>query len=104
MYPAVAETVALRPLRSSVVRAIRRFTVRTALPAALRPLGELATNLRWSWHGDTRALFASIDPGTWDAVGHDPTKLLGAVSPERLASLAADAEFLGRMTEAVADL
>jgi starch phosphorylase len=86
------------------VRAIRRFTVRTALPAALQPLGELSTNLRWCWHADTRDIFASVDPVTWDAVGHDPVKLLGAVSPERLAELATDTEFLTRLQEAVADL
>ncbi|MGQ0845834.1 MAG: alpha-glucan family phosphorylase [Sporichthyaceae bacterium] len=86
------------------MRAIRRFTVRTALPAPLRPLGELAVNLRWSWHADTRAVFESVDAEIWDAVGHDPVKLLGAVSPERLSELAADAVFLARMTEAIEDL
>jgi len=86
------------------VRAIRRFTVRAALPAELLPLGELATNLRWSWHSDTRAIFAAVDPETWDAVGHDPVKLLGAVSPTRLAELAEDGEFRSRLDAAVADL
>ncbi len=86
------------------MRAIRRFTVRTALPAPLQPLGDLSTNLRWCWHADTREIFASVDPVTWDAVGHDPVKLLGAVSGERLAALAADPVFLGRLQETVADL
>ena len=84
------------------MRAIRRFTVRTALPAPLRPLGLLATNLRWSWHADSRAVFAAVDPVTWEAVGHDPVKLLGAVSTERLAELAKNADFLFEMI--VADL
>ena len=86
------------------MRAIRRFTVRTALPAPLRPLGELATNLRWSWHADTRAVFEAVDADIWDAVGHDPVKLLGAVSPERLSELVADKVFLARMTDAIEDL
>ncbi len=86
------------------MRAIRRFTVRTALPAPLRPLGELAVNLRWSWHADTRAVFASVDPQVWDEVGHDPVKLLGAVSPERLTELAEDTIFLARMTQSIEDL
>jgi starch phosphorylase len=96
--------VNIGPIGFDAVRAIRRFTVRTALPAPLQPLGELSTNLRWCWHADTREIFASVDPVTWDAVGHDPVKLLGAVSPERLAQLAADAVFLTRLQEAVADL
>jgi starch phosphorylase len=86
------------------VKAIRRFTVRTALPPALAPLGELALNLRWSWHPESRDLFASIDPATWDAVEQDPIALLGAQSPERLAALADDAEFTGRVRGIAEDL
>jgi starch phosphorylase len=70
----------------------------------LRPLGELATNLRWCWHADSRAVFAAVDPVTWELVGHDPVKLLGAVSTERLATLAQEPEFLEHMAAAVADL
>jgi len=88
----------------SAVRAIRRFIVRTALPEPLAPLGELATNLRWSWHPGTRELFATVDPQTWEAVRYDPVKLLGAVSPARLAELATDGVFLGRLAGAVQDL
>jgi len=86
------------------VRAIRRFTVRTALPEPLLPLGELVTNLRWSWHDETCEVFRAVDPATWQAVGQDPVKLLGAVSPERLAELAADETFLARLQHAVGDL
>jgi starch phosphorylase len=86
------------------VRALRRFTVRLALPAPLAPLAELVMNLRWSWHHASLDLFESIDPDTWRAVGQDPVKLLGEVSPERLAALASDADFLARMAAVHADL
>jgi len=86
------------------VRAIRRFTVRTVLPAPLQALGELATNLRWSWHAPTRELFASLDPQRWDAVRHDPVALLGALTPERLDELAADAALVEAVDAAAADL
>jgi glycogen phosphorylase len=86
------------------MRAIRRFTVRTALPEALAPLGDLVMNLRWSWHPETRDLFASVDPQIWREVEHDPTRLLGAVSRERLAELAEDRPFLDRLGAAHADL
>ncbi len=86
------------------VRAIRRFTVRTVLPDSLVPLGELALNLRWSWHSPTRELFASIDPDVWDTVGHDPVALLGAIGPDRLADLAKDEAFVARVSERAADL
>lgn len=86
------------------MKAIRRFTVRTRLPEPLAPLGDLALNLRWSWHAETRELFASIDPETWQAVGQDPNKLLGAVSPDRLFQLAEDRRFLRRLRDAADEL
>ncbi|MEZ5116156.1 MAG: alpha-glucan family phosphorylase [Candidatus Nanopelagicales bacterium] len=86
------------------MRAIRRFTVRTVLPDALRPLDELATNLRWSWHVETRDLFESIDPDLWRSTGYDPVRLLGEVPIERLRALAEDAEFVARVDAALADL
>jgi starch phosphorylase len=86
------------------VRALRRFTVRLALPEPLAPLAELVTNLRWSWHHPTQDLFASIDADAWESVAHDPVSLLAQVSPERLAELAADEVFLARLSAASADL
>lgn len=92
-------------LRSLVpVRAIRRFTVRTLLPAALRDLDELAHNLRWSWHAPTHDLFAGIDPECWSTVHGDPVALLGVLGPERLAELAGDAAFVERVRAAADDL
>ena len=86
------------------VRAIRRFTVRPVLPEQLQPLSELATNLRWSWHPETQDLFAALDAEAWAASGHDPVKLLGAVSTQRLEELAGDKKFLRRLELARADL
>ncbi|MEV8321343.1 alpha-glucan family phosphorylase [Streptomyces sp. NPDC059900] len=81
------------------MKAIRRFTVRPALPDPLAPLSELARNLRWSWHTGTRELFKAVDPGQWAASGGDPVRLLGSVPPARLAQLAADEVFLHRLAE-----
>ena len=86
------------------MKAIRRFTVRTLLPAALHDLDELAHNLRWSWHAPTRDLFATIDPDRWRTVKGDPVALLGALGPERLAALAADDAFVARVGAASQDL
>ncbi|MFC1405401.1 MULTISPECIES: alpha-glucan family phosphorylase [Streptacidiphilus] len=86
------------------MKAIRRFTVRTVLPEPLRALGELALNLRWSWHPDTRELFREVDPETWEAAGRDPVRLLGQVAPQRLTALAADRRFLRRLGDAADDL
>ena len=86
------------------MRAIRRFTVRPVLPPALAALGELAGNLRWSWHPETQDVFAAVDPLLWEETGYDPTRLLGAVGRARFDELASDQSFLARLAEARADL
>ena len=86
------------------MRAIRRFTVRPVLPQRLAALGDLAQNLRWSWHPETQDIFAAIDPDAWASCGHDPVHLLGSVSVDRLEELARDEAFLGRLDAARADL
>jgi starch phosphorylase len=86
------------------VRAIRRFTIHPLLPEPLAPLRSLMLNLRWSWHSETMALFAAIDPAGWERVGRDPAALLADVPPERLASLAADRRFLRQLHDAVEEL
>ncbi len=86
------------------MRAIRRFTVRPVLPTALTALGELAGNLRWSWHPPTQDLFESIDAELWEKSRQDPVKLLGLVPADLLARLAEDADFLARLETARADL
>lgn len=86
------------------MRAIRRFTVRTVLPAPLADLDELAHNLRWSWHPGTRSVFAELDPELWEQVDGDPVALLGALGRDRLDELAADPEQVARVHAAAADL
>ncbi len=74
------------------------------LPDALAPLGELVANLRWSWHPATQEVLAAVDPALWETVRHDPVRLLGEVPPNRLAALASDESFLGRVRSAHEDL
>ncbi|MEU8762188.1 alpha-glucan family phosphorylase [Streptomyces sp. NPDC048659] len=84
------------------MKAIRRFTVRPVLPDTLRPLADLARNLRWSWHEPTRELFDSLDP-----LGHaegDPVRVLGAIDTARLTTLAADQDFQARLRAAADEL
>ncbi len=86
------------------MRALRRFTVRAALPAPLAALDELVTNLRWSWHPPTLDLFETVDPVLWRRCGQDPVRLLGEVSADRLDELAADGDFLDQLRAAHQDL
>ncbi|BDT94622.1 alpha-glucan family phosphorylase [Nocardia sputorum] len=86
------------------MKALRRFTVRAHLPERLAALGELATNLRWSWHPPTQDLFAALDPRRWQEMGHDPVRMLGEVPAARLDELAADPDYVARVDAAAADL
>ncbi|MCS0634147.1 alpha-glucan family phosphorylase [Streptomyces sp. LP05-1] len=86
------------------MKAIRRFTVRPVLPEPLRPLSDLARNLRWSWHAETRELFQAVDPEGWSAAGCDPVRLLGSVPAARLTELSRDRRFLRRLAAASDDL
>ncbi len=86
------------------MRAIRRFSVRTVLPEPIAALGELASNLRWSWHGPTQDLFARLDPRRWESVGRDPVALLSALGSDALAALAADPDVVAAVDATEADL
>ncbi len=86
------------------MKAIRRFSVRTLLPDRLVGLDVLATNLRWSWHVETRDLFESIDPALWLTVGRDPVRLLAEVKPERWQALVQDSGFVDWIDHLCGDL
>jgi starch phosphorylase len=68
--------------------------VNPALPAPLARLAELASNLRFSWHRPTRALFDSLDPVLWKRVRGNPKIFLRCVDQRVLEDAAEDASFL----------
>lgn len=74
------------------------------LPAPIAALGDLASNLRWSWHPPTCDLFASLDPQRWQQARRDPVAMLGRLSPDELDALAADPQFVSRVRSAADDL
>ena len=49
-------------------------------------------------------LFESVDPETWERVGHDPVRLLGEVGSDRMLALAKDRRLLRRLQDAHDDL
>ncbi len=74
------------------------------LPEVLKPLGDLAKNLRWCWHPDTQDLFRSVDPELWASTRGDAIQLLADVSVERLQKLSDDKKFLKNLRNIQADL
>ncbi|MDP8961465.1 MAG: DUF3417 domain-containing protein, partial [Actinomycetota bacterium] len=82
------------------MKPIHTFTVVPALPPALEPLRELATNLRWAWDPDTVDLFRRLDPELWAETERNPVRLLGSIEQAKLESAAADHGFLAHLDRA----
>jgi starch phosphorylase len=86
------------------VKALRRLTVRAALPEQLEKLVDIVDNLRWSWHPESQDLLEAVDPDLWAASNADPSRMLGAVSAQRIDKLAKDRKFLRQLADVHDDL
>ena len=73
---------------------IRSFEVTPSLPEPLKPLLDVAYNLWWSWHTEAVELFVRLDRKLWQSTHHNPVRMLGSVSQERLDAAARDEGFL----------
>ena len=83
------------PNRSSVV--VMSETIQKtfpSLPERLSGLGELATNLWWSWHPAARMLFKMLDRQAWKESGHNPVKMLKELAAKFLEYAAYDRDYL----------
>jgi glycogen phosphorylase len=86
------------------MKALRSFAVRASLPSELEGLFPLALNLRWSWDPRTVELFRWVDADAWETAGHDPVRMLGLVSKERLDELVEDEPFIAFLETVTEDL
>lgn len=73
---------------------IRSFKVVPALPDPLKPLLDIAYNLWWTWHPEAVELFIRLDRDLWHECRHNPVKLLGSMSQQKLDAFARDEGFL----------
>jgi starch phosphorylase len=64
------------------------------LPERIKGLGELASNLWWSWRPRARMLFKMLDRQAWKESGHNPDKMLRELSSEILFAAAKNPEYL----------
>jgi starch phosphorylase len=64
------------------------------LPSRIARLDDLAHNLWWSWHRESRDLFKMLDHTLWRSSSHNPVKMLQDVERERLEELAKEPLFL----------
>ncbi len=80
---------------------VRSFVVLPSLPDSLKALELIARNMFWSWNPEFIELFRRIDSDLWRACGHNPVKLLGTVSQDRLEALAENRGFVSELGHAV---
>jgi starch phosphorylase len=73
------------------------YNVVPSLPENLEKLREVAYNLHWTWHSDSRELFRRLDRELWEDTTHNPVMILGNVSQERLEEVSHDDGFIAHL-------
>ncbi|HOD01054.1 MAG TPA: alpha-glucan family phosphorylase, partial [Myxococcota bacterium] len=63
-----------------------------------------AQNLWYSWNWDAVMLFSRMDPVLWEQSGFNPLRMLGMMSTDQLARLAADDSYVARVRRVRAEL
>lgn len=72
----------------------KKFDRDFQLPKSLNVLGDIATNMWYSWNGDAIELFKSINPEKWVETHHNPVATLLDTPAARLEQLAKDKAFM----------
>ena len=76
---------------------VHAFHVVPALPDSLDRLRELAFNIQWAWNHEAIELFRRLDRDLWETSGHNPVRMLGTISQDRLREVAQDDGFLAEL-------
>ena len=84
------------------MKPLHRLNIIPTLPEPLAPLWEFSYILWWSWNKETIHTLHQIDPETWVDSKRDPLRLLAALQPAQLETLAADQQFTGRIEHIIA--
>ncbi len=75
----------------------KRFKVVPDLPEKLRPLLDIASNLWLTWNPEAIKLFITMDSDLWERNQHNPVRMLGEISQEKLDELVHDEGFLSEV-------
>ncbi|MGE0814323.1 MAG: alpha-glucan family phosphorylase [Vicinamibacterales bacterium] len=81
---------------------MERFAI--PFPARIHRIGELATDVWWSWHPAARELFRRLDLTTWRSTAHNPARMLRTLGADVLQRAAADPAFVAMYDAAIASL
>lgn len=77
-----------------MIKPVATVNVMPKLPKALARLEDLAFNMRFAWDHETIALFRRLDPELWEQAYHNPVRMLGILSQERLQQAQSDPAFM----------
>jgi len=80
-----------------MTKAFETFRIKASLTGELSSLEDLAYNLRWAWHPETIDLFRRLDPDLWNETRHNPVKMLGLISQDKLSRAASDDAFVASL-------
>jgi starch phosphorylase len=75
----------------------KKFKIVPDLPEKLKPLLDIASNLWLTWNPDAIKLFINMDGDLWERNQHNPVRMLGEISQEKLDELARDEAFLSEV-------
>ncbi len=81
---------------------MERFAI--PFPSRIHRIGELATDVWWSWQPTARQLFRQLDMESWRTTAHNPVRMLHSVGSDVLLRAAEDPEFVRRYDAAIAGL
>jgi glycogen phosphorylase len=79
---------------------IYTYNVKPSIPGSLKNLELLASNFLWGWDHQLMDVFMRLDLDLWEKTDHNPVKMLGTVSQDRLNFLAEDDAFLAQLERA----
>jgi starch phosphorylase len=81
---------------------MERFAI--PFPSRIHRIGELATDVWWSWQPGARELFRRLDLGVWRATAHNPARMLRLLGADVLQRAANDPVFVAMYDDAIAAL
>ncbi len=81
---------------------MERFAI--PFPARIHRIGELATDVWWSWQPEAREVFRRLDMTTWRATAHNPARMLRTLGADVLQRAADDPAFVAMYDAAIAGL
>lgn len=81
----------------------KTVNVQVQIPKELKKLEELSKNIWWTWNGDAKALFRSLDPSLFSDKRHNLNEIFRAIGYEKLTEMAKDDSLLARIDKVYKD-